>query len=573
MFLHAQRLLIVMLAVACFAGERVSADEPGAVAWVKQHAIPIKTVQPESGFEDLQPLKALIGDARIVSLGESTHGSREIFQMKHRLVEFLASEMGFTHFSIEANMPEAYRINDYVRGGAGDPSALIGGMYFWTWNTAEVLDMVQWMRRFNAGQPRIQFTGFDMQTPNVAAAIALAFLAMADAGLHETARAAYAQIGQLQPQPLAGFGVATATFPVADARGKKVTLSGSIRTDAVTGGFAGLWWRADAADGKVLVFDNMATQRIGGSRDWHRYSIELEVPKETININFGVLLTGRSGRAWFDDLDVKLDGHPYIGGDAFDFGFESNPPKGFGVLQLAQVDDSVAQVGRRSLRLDLPAPGRPGAARPETVVAVCRSVVESMRKSRDLWAKSSAPAAVDWAIQNARVVAQCVEMMAGDFTARDRSMAENVAWILEQDPKSKIVLWAHNGHVAKRQFAMGKYLDERFGVRHMAVAFATSKGNYQAIGPNGLGEHPLGEPPPRSIESVFQQVGLSQFILDLRAVQIGSMDSGWLAKARPFRAIGAMAQDQQFFPVQLPREYDAVLYIDSTSRARPLRPR
>ena len=48
------------------------------------------------------------------SLGEATHGSREFFQLKHRMLEFLATEMGFTIFSIEANMPEAYKLNDFV---------------------------------------------------------------------------------------------------------------------------------------------------------------------------------------------------------------------------------------------------------------------------------------------------------------------------------------------------------------------------------------------------------------------------------------------------------------------------
>lgn len=79
---------------------------------------------------------------------------------------------GFNIFSIEANMPEAYRLNDYVLNGNGDPATLIKGMYFWTWSTEEVLDMVLWMREFNkSGKARVQFTGFDMQTPDVAAGI------------------------------------------------------------------------------------------------------------------------------------------------------------------------------------------------------------------------------------------------------------------------------------------------------------------------------------------------------------------------------------------------------------------
>ncbi len=53
-------------------------------------------------------------ERRIVSLGESTHGSREIFQMKHRMLEFLVTEMGFSIFSIEASMPESYAVGDYV---------------------------------------------------------------------------------------------------------------------------------------------------------------------------------------------------------------------------------------------------------------------------------------------------------------------------------------------------------------------------------------------------------------------------------------------------------------------------
>ena len=57
-----------------------------------------------------------------------------------------SKEMGFTIFSIEANMPEAYAVNNYVLNGVGDPKQLLQGMYFWTWNTQEVLDMILWMR-------------------------------------------------------------------------------------------------------------------------------------------------------------------------------------------------------------------------------------------------------------------------------------------------------------------------------------------------------------------------------------------------------------------------------------------
>lgn len=113
------------------------------IEWIRKNAIPFETVEAGHDFEDLQPLKGLIGDARIVALGEPTHGSHEVFQMKHRLLEFLVEELGFSVFSIEANMPESFRLNEYVLGGQGDPSALIRGMYFWTWSTEEVREMVE----------------------------------------------------------------------------------------------------------------------------------------------------------------------------------------------------------------------------------------------------------------------------------------------------------------------------------------------------------------------------------------------------------------------------------------------
>src|SRR5271170_5625628 len=159
----------------------VETNDQAAIHWLRENAIPIQTVEAGHGFTDLDPLKNVVGNARIVELGEATHGTREFFQLKHRMVEFLASQKGFTIFSIEANMPEAYRVNDFVLNGNGDPKELLKGMYFWTWNTQEVLDMILWMRAFNSsGKGRIEFLGFDMQFPKVAAENVRTFVAKAD---------------------------------------------------------------------------------------------------------------------------------------------------------------------------------------------------------------------------------------------------------------------------------------------------------------------------------------------------------------------------------------------------------
>jgi len=251
-----QRILIVVLLLV-FGGTAASTnDNQPVVEWIGAHAVRLQTPEAGHGFADMQPLKKLIGEARIVSLGEATHGTREFFQLKHRILEFLATEMGFTIFSIEANMPEAYRLNGFVLTGRGDPAKLIKGMYFWTWDTQEVLDMVLWMREFNkSGKGRVQFTGFDMQTPTVAARMVGDFIAASDPDYGTSVRQAIALAEKTGPAR-EGFGVATASFPVKEAGGKRIHFSGYIKTKEVTTGYAGLWCRVDGPSG-VLAFDNM----------------------------------------------------------------------------------------------------------------------------------------------------------------------------------------------------------------------------------------------------------------------------------------------------------------------------
>jgi erythromycin esterase len=109
----------------------------------------------------------MIGDAHVVGLGEGTHGTSEFFTMKHRIVKHLVMHMGFTHFAIEATSLESDEVNRYVLGGQGNAASLLSRLYFWTWRTQEVLDLIEWMRAYNATVPeakRVQFVGFDIQS-------------------------------------------------------------------------------------------------------------------------------------------------------------------------------------------------------------------------------------------------------------------------------------------------------------------------------------------------------------------------------------------------------------------------
>jgi erythromycin esterase len=136
-----------------------------SVDWLAQHSFPLATTDPATPLADLAPLKDMIGSAHVVGLGEGSHGTRQYFQVKHRILEYLVSQLGFTMFAMEASGPEANDLNEYVLNGTGDPRVLLSRLYFWTWNTQEVLDMIQWMRQWNASAPasqKVQFLGMDM---------------------------------------------------------------------------------------------------------------------------------------------------------------------------------------------------------------------------------------------------------------------------------------------------------------------------------------------------------------------------------------------------------------------------
>jgi erythromycin esterase len=154
---------------------------PAVHAWIADNEIPLATVEARHGFADLAPLAATIGDARVVALGEATHGTREFFQLKHRLLEYLVEVHGFTVFGFEAGLPEGLDVDDYVVNGRGDPARAVAGLGYWPWTTEEVVELVRWMRAYNRTHARkVRFVGFDMQVPDRALREVLAYLGHVD---------------------------------------------------------------------------------------------------------------------------------------------------------------------------------------------------------------------------------------------------------------------------------------------------------------------------------------------------------------------------------------------------------
>ncbi len=127
---------------------------------------PLRTVIADSDFTDLKPLYEILNNTRIVGLGESTHGTREFFQLKDRITRFLVQKMGYRVFTIEAGMLPCMNINDYIIKGKGDRAEALASQSYWTWDTEEVTEMIKWMRTYNLNCERgeeCQFFGYDIK--------------------------------------------------------------------------------------------------------------------------------------------------------------------------------------------------------------------------------------------------------------------------------------------------------------------------------------------------------------------------------------------------------------------------
>jgi len=125
----------------------------------------------ERADADYDPLLDLVGDARFVLIGEASHGTHEFYSERARITRRLIAEKGFVAVAVEADWPDAYRVNRYVRGigdGATAIESLDGFKRFptWMWRNADVLDFIGWMRDFNSrqtdGSRQVAFYGLDL---------------------------------------------------------------------------------------------------------------------------------------------------------------------------------------------------------------------------------------------------------------------------------------------------------------------------------------------------------------------------------------------------------------------------
>ena len=192
-----------------------TAPGPTEVAVIRADAVPV-----EEGTPADQVLFDLVGDAQLVLIGEASHGTSEFYAARAQITRRLIEDRGFGAVAAEADWPDAYRVNRYVRGGGDDATAeeaLRGFERFptWMWRNAAVLDFVGWLREHN-GRPgrderaKAGFYGLDLYSLYRSVHEVISYLDRVDPAAADRARKRYACFDQFSDDDAQVYGFAAA---------------------------------------------------------------------------------------------------------------------------------------------------------------------------------------------------------------------------------------------------------------------------------------------------------------------------------------------------------------------------
>jgi len=170
--------------------------DPTLIDTVREGAHPLS-----GAAEDYDPLMDLAGGARFVLLGEASHGTHDFYHERAEITKRLIEERGFSAVAVEADWPDSYRVDRYVRGVSDDADAteaLAGFKRFptWMWRNTDVVEFVEWLRAHNDALPpgatKTSFYGLDLYSLRASMEAVLRYLEEVDPDAAAEASARYA---------------------------------------------------------------------------------------------------------------------------------------------------------------------------------------------------------------------------------------------------------------------------------------------------------------------------------------------------------------------------------------------
>lgn len=169
-------------------------NEEGVVKSIREHAYPLKSKA------DLQPIFDRIGDARIVMLGEASHGTHEYYTWRAHISKRLIEEKGFNFIAVEGDWPDCYRLNRFIKGYDTEHKNVLNVLEefnrwpTWMWANWEIVALANWLQEHNIGLPannRVGFYGLDVYSLWESMESIMKYLKKTDPGALKVAEEAY----------------------------------------------------------------------------------------------------------------------------------------------------------------------------------------------------------------------------------------------------------------------------------------------------------------------------------------------------------------------------------------------
>src|SRR5215475_10178623 len=159
---------LVGLAAALVATQspaQTKSTEDDFLSWARSELHSVSTASGASQA-DLEPFRKMVGNARVVAVGEAFHGTAECMAFRNRLFRYLVETLGFRVIAIESGITEGRVVHDYVAGSPGDLGTVMQQGISWGFDRfPQNEELVKWMREWNADprhQPKLEFFGFDV---------------------------------------------------------------------------------------------------------------------------------------------------------------------------------------------------------------------------------------------------------------------------------------------------------------------------------------------------------------------------------------------------------------------------
>lgn len=479
--------------------------------------IPLKTVDPSQGRDDLKPLGKYLKNAKVIGMGEATHGSREFFQMKDRMFRYLVEEQGFTVFGLEASMPDCIAMDEYVLNGKGDPKEAVGRQGFWTWNTHEVLDLITWMRAYNLDskhKQKLRVIGFDMQS--------------------QVSSSLYfeKQEKRLKGEADSAFWEEVSWDPFEDEQREAVRK----RIDALV---EDIRKKDGEEQGKIAkMVEHVFFQSEAGT--WIRRLTEVQQQ---------VIPTMQET---FKDAASLIE--------------EVKPPEGAALAGLKFVDEYKDKL------VDTP----PAERKEMGEKLATQSVAVSQLAVKNKGAMGERLARQAGLLNFLSLIMKFPTSVAKTFmdrnSFRDKCMAENIVKISKDVfPNQKIFAWAHNGHVMRHEMqnvnkTMGAFLNDLIGKDYYPLGFSFTSGTFNAKNLKGeLMVHDAGEPEKDSLDANFANLKKPLFFLPLTTEE-GTVKS---------RSIGALYEPSRasryYMSFDMNKAFSGLIYVQKITPSKLLK--